>query len=198
METLRALDFVAAVELTGSRKTGAEDAFSDFDLSVTVRGLPADQGLARIASHLKNEYRPLWLDYANSLMPGKFLVSIFFAGENPFAFYDIGVQNHDAGLLYDSSAFRNDPWVHLTKLWILNFKHYLRRTPAFPFRFAKMMETAGITGYSGALDGFSRLLALLESRPEPPAEYLLLLRAALDFAAARHGRGSGVEPLFPE
>lgn len=157
---LKSLDFVTNVQEIGSRCEGHADFYSDIDLVVSIQDIKPDAALLKITEFMTKTYGPLWVDYANSLMPKKFLVSMFIDCDNPFCFCDIGIYN-DEILDYNPQNFENDKWVHLTKLWIMNFKYYLRKDICFLQRFEKMMEQAGISDYKNKLDGFEKLLELL-------------------------------------
>jgi len=168
---LKALDFVTDVQEIGSRSEGHADCYSDIDLVVNIQDAKPDIALLRITEFMKMTYSPLWVDYANSLMPSKFLVSMFIDCENPFRFLDVGIYNHEA-INCDPKRFENDKWVHLTKLWIMNFKYYLRRDHCFPQRFENMMNKAGISGCSNELDGFQKLLELLSAQDTVSGIYI--------------------------
>jgi len=168
---LKTLDFVIDIQEIGSRSEGNADRYSDVDLVVNVQVVKPDTALLKITEFMKMTYSPLWVDYANSLMPSKFLVSMFINCENPFCFLDIGIYNHEV-INYDPKRFENDKWVHLTKLWIMNFKYYLRKDSCFPQRFKNMMNKANINDYKDELDGFKKLLELLSTQDTVSGIYI--------------------------
>ena len=96
--TLKKLEFVTDICGVGSYFDGRADRYSDIDFVVKVKDIYPDEALLRITHLLKRTYAPLWSDFANSLMPRKFLVSLFIGGENPFAFLDIGIKKQQKEL----------------------------------------------------------------------------------------------------
>lgn len=179
---LKTLDFITDVSETGSRIKGCADRYSDIDLIVNVQKIRPNAALLEITEFMNMAYSPLWVDYANSLMPSKFLVSMFIGCENPFCFLDIGIFNKKEALAYDPEKFKNDKWVHLTKLWIMNFKYYLRKDKCFPRRFRSMMEQAGISGFNHESEGFEKLLDLLSVQRAVNNTYLDMLYKAMSQA----------------
>lgn len=170
-DNIKSLSFVSDVQKKGSRFEGRSDIYSDYDLTVVIKDIRPDDALLRITELLKAEYSSLWFDYANSLMPHKFLVSMFINCENPFSFVDIGIYA-DGDINYDPKNFENDRWVHLTKLWIMNFKYYLRGDDRFSESFKKMLRKADIGNSKNDLDGFGKLLELLSSKETVSKAYI--------------------------
>ena len=161
LQTLRALDFVESASLTGSFSRGCVDRYSDIDIAVTPRGLAPDAALLAACEALKRARETLWLDFAPSLMPRKYVASLFFAGcENPFRYVDIALTGNAARTL-PPEAFANDPAAHLVKLWLMNFKHGLRGSEGFETDFSRMLRRAGVMSSGGVLDGFERTLRKL-------------------------------------
>lgn len=179
---LKTLDFVTDVQEIGSRSEGHADCYSDVDLVVNVHNIKPDMALLKITEFMTKTYCPLWTDYANSLMPKKFLVSMFIDCENPFCFLDIGIYNNEI-ISYDQRDFENDKWVHLTKLWIMNFKYYLRKDNCSPQLLKKMMKKANINDYKNELDGFGKLLELLSEQETVSKIYIEKLYKAFNQAA---------------
>lgn len=174
---LKTFDFVTDVQQIGSRQECHADEYSDVDLVVNIQDITPDIALLKITGFMEKAYSPLWIDYANSLMPEKFLVSMFIDCENPFCFFDIGIYNNQA-ISYDQRKFENDEWVHLAKLWIMNFKYYLRKDVKFPQRFRNMMKKAGIHAYKNEADGFQKLLELLSTKDTVSKIYIRKLQKA--------------------
>lgn len=168
LQTLRALDFVESARLTGSFSRGDADRYSDIDIALTPRGMAPDAALLHSCEALKREHEVLWLDFAPSLMPRKFVASLFFAGgDNPFRYVDVALEG-DGETTCPREAFANDPAAHLVKLWLMNFKHGLRGTKGFETDFARMLRRAGITAYDGELDGFEKVLSRIEGGGRQP------------------------------
>ena len=75
----------------------------------------------------------------------------------------------------DKTLFENNQWVHLTKLWVMNYKYMVRDAPQFSKRFATMMEKAEICHYSNYRDGFYQLLLKLKGQNTIQMYYLNML-----------------------
>ncbi|MGG4128787.1 hypothetical protein ABEW19_10975 [Paenibacillus illinoisensis] len=175
IEHLNGLDFITRIDVIGSRVEQTSDAYSDVDLLLTIKDVTPDIALFEVTESVKAKFQPVWYDFANSLMPDKFLVSTFIGGDNPFAFYDVGILNSDKNLVYDKTQFENDQWIHLMKLWVMNFKYMMRNAPQFEKRFATMMEKANISHYSDYRTGFYQLLLKLKDKKTIKSGYLHML-----------------------
>nr|WP_154894243.1 hypothetical protein [Paenibacillus xylanexedens] len=175
IEHLNGLDFITRIDVIGSRVEQTSDAYSDVDLLLTIKDVTPDIALFEVTESVKAKFQPVWYDFANSLMPDKFLVSTFIGGDNPFAFYDVSILNSDKNLVYDKTQFENDQWIHLMKLWVMNFKYMMRNAPQFEKRFATMMEKANISHYSDYRTGFYQLLLKLKDKKTIKSGYLHML-----------------------
>lgn len=178
IEHLNGLDFITRIDVVGSRVEQTSDAYSDVDLLLTIKDVTPNIALFEVTESVKARFQPAWYDFANSLMPEKFLVSTFIGGDNPFTFYDVGILNNDKNLVYDKTQFENDQWIHLMKLWVMNFKYMMRDAPQFEKRFATMMEKANISHYSDYKTGFFQLLLKLKDKKTIESGYLNMLEEA--------------------
>lgn len=178
IEHLNGLDFITRIDVVGSRVEQTSDAYSDVDLLLTIKDVTPNIALFEVTESVKARFQPAWYDFANSLMPEKFLVSTFIGGDNPFTFYDVGILNNDKNLVYDKTQFENDQWIHLMKLWVMNFKYMMRDAPQFEKRFATMMEKANISHYSDYKTGFYQLLLKLKDKKTIESGYLNMLEEA--------------------
>ncbi|MBM0067933.1 nucleotidyltransferase domain-containing protein [Alkalicoccobacillus gibsonii] len=174
IQSISSLNFVCTVDIVGSHSNDTNDKYSDVDLVVHVLDEPADKALLRISYFLCEKYSPLWYDYANSLMPNKFLVSMYFENTTPFKFIDIGIINNEAQF-YNKDDFKNDKWIHLMKLWVMNFKYYVRKSERFESSFNNMMASAGINDFKNHADGFKKLLNVLSTKESINKKNLWLL-----------------------
>ncbi|EKX78211.1 hypothetical protein [Clostridium botulinum] len=98
---------------------------------IKIKDITPDTALHKLTESVKEKFKPVWYDFANSLMPDKFLISTFIGENNPFVFYDIGILNSNKKLVYDKILFENNQWIHLIKLWIMNYKYMMRDVPQF-------------------------------------------------------------------
>lgn len=175
MEHLKSLHFITQIAVVGSRAKQVPDAYSDVDLLLIINDIAPDQALYELTESVKTKFQPAWYDFANSLMPDKFLVSTFIGGDNPFAFYDIAILNTNKNLVYDQARFENDPGIHLMKLWVMNFKYMMRGAPQFEQRYATMMDKAGLSPNSDYRVGFYQLLLQLKGQKNINNGYLAML-----------------------
>lgn len=175
MAHLKGLHFITQIDVVGSRAKQVPDAYSDVDLLITINDMTPDQALYELTESVKTKFQPAWYDFANSLMPDKFLVSTFIGGDNPFAFYDIAILNTNKNLVYDQARFENDPWIHLMKLWVMNFKYMMRGAPQFEQRYATMMDKADLSPNSDYRVGFYQLLLHLKGQKNINNGYLAML-----------------------
>lgn len=175
IDHLKGLAFITRIDVIGSRVEQTSDVYSDVDLLLTIKDSTPDNALYEVTESVKAKFQPAWYDFANSLMPDKFLISIFIGGDNPFTFYDIGILNSDRNLVYDKTLFENDHSIHLMKLWVMNYKYMMRGAPQFENRFATMMEKANISHYSDYREGFYQLLLRLKDKKTIKREYLRML-----------------------
>ncbi|MGC5774137.1 hypothetical protein [Paenibacillus pabuli] len=179
IDHLNGLDFITRIDVIGSRVEQTSDAYSDVDLLLTIKDITPHIALYEVTESVKEKFQPAWYDFANSLMPDKFLVSTFIGGDNPFTFYDIGILNSEKNLVYDKTLFENDQWIHLMKLWVMNFKYMMRDAPQFEKRFATMMEKANLSHHSDYRRGFYQLLLKLKDKKTIRRGYLNMLEEVL-------------------
>ncbi len=128
---LSALPDVMDVQLYGSYRSGTADNLSDLDIAVTVTG---DNGLFALTLPAKmNEFRDvLFADYAPSLAPEKYVLTLCLFPDMPFFLVDITVraEPHCSAVTKAMLSDKNDDYAHLCKLFCANLKHYLRDTAA--------------------------------------------------------------------
>ncbi|WP_322905949.1 hypothetical protein [Paenibacillus campi] len=179
LQHLNDCEWITDVKLVGSHTTGMSDRFSDIDLLLSIRHMNPATALWQTFESIQTSFSTLWHDFANSLMPDKFLVSLFIDGDNPFAFYDIGIMNDRAYSTYNCALFVNDPWVHLLKLWVMNFKYGMRHALQFERRYTVMMQKANLAYDPDYYAGFARLLNLLKQKPTVNEQYVHKLEMEL-------------------
>jgi len=119
---------VCSVTVIGSLKNGTADALSDIDLEVDVSG--SDNGVfaLELPALLSTRFDVLFYDYAPSLAPEKYVVTVAIDREKPFHLLDVGftATPHGTSVSKEQLEMRNDRYVHLLKLFVANLKHHLR------------------------------------------------------------------------
>lgn len=126
MYTLGNQQGVRSCRLFGSVAAGTWDVYSDIDIEIDVSGEDNGAYMLSIPDRLREDFTVVWHDFARSLMPAQYVVSVALDETDPFLFADI------LCIAQPHIAFRSregppqDPFVHAMKLWIINCKHCMR------------------------------------------------------------------------
>jgi len=114
--------------LYGSLSAETHDRFSDIDIEVDVSGYDNGLFMLGLAERLRTWLPVCYSDYAPSLVPDRYIVSIAIDEHNPFLVVDLccTAAPHCATVTRQQVRERNDPFSHILKLWTANAKHYLR------------------------------------------------------------------------
>jgi len=125
---LKEIPTVKGCVLYGSLSTNTYDEFSDIDIEVDVSGSDNGQFMLDVAYLLKNRVDIWYSDYAPSLIPDKYIVSLAIDAENPFRIIDLCcyAEPHCTTVTKQQAAAMNDKCTHILKVWIANLKHYVR------------------------------------------------------------------------
>ena len=102
--------------------------YSDIDIEIDVSGTDNSRFVTKIPGLLSRKYDVIFYDYAPSLAPEKYLVSVALNDENPFMLVDIACTAvpHCTNVSKQELAALNHPYDHTLKLFTANLKHYLR------------------------------------------------------------------------
>ena len=112
--------------LYGSLANGNADKYSDIDICVDVSGSDNGAFMKELPLLIAKWLPMLWYDYAPSLAPEQYVVSVAIDENNPFCVVDfkcIATPHIDT---IQKSELDNDIYFHLIKLWTANCKHYIR------------------------------------------------------------------------
>ncbi len=125
---LKTLPHVKSCRLYGSLANGSFDAFSDADIELDVSGTDNSQFLLEIPELLSKRFPVLFYDYAPSLAPEKYLVTVAIRSENPFMLADIACTANPFYQTVSQQDLKklNNEFDHILKLFSANLKHYLR------------------------------------------------------------------------
>ena len=129
MSLLRELPAVKDCTLYGSLAEGRGDALSDIDIALDVSGVDNGRVLLRLADLLRQRGLPVFYeDYAPSLAPEKYVVSLALDETDPFLVADLQciAQPHCTTVERGELKQKNDPVSHTFKVWTANLKHYVR------------------------------------------------------------------------
>jgi len=119
---------VRSVTVIGSLQNGTADAFSDIDLEVDVSGTDNGVFALQLPDLLSKRFDVLFYDYAPSLAPEKYVVTVAIDRDHPFHLVDIGciAVPHYGGVSKQQLEAQNERDAHLLKLFAVNLKHFLR------------------------------------------------------------------------
>ena len=84
--------------------------------------------MLELGGFLKDKLNIFYSDYAPSLVPDKYIVSLAIDEGNPFLIVDLCcvASPHCTNVTKEQVIARNDSFVHILKLWTANVKHYVR------------------------------------------------------------------------
>lgn len=145
IELLKEHPTVRGVSLYGSLKEGTADGLSDIDLEVDVSGYDNGKFMLELVDWLGERMPVVYWDYAPSLMPERYVVSVAMDESNPFLVVDFCcvAKPHFRTVSPEQAREKNDGFSHLLKLWTANLKHYARGRECRA-DILRMAEKAGI------------------------------------------------------
>ena len=128
MEILRQLPGIHSCRLYGSLADGTGDRFSDIDIELDVSGCDNGKFLLTLPVLLRQKMEIVYADYAPSLAPDKYVVSLAIDRENPFLLLDLQctATPHCTSVTKQLLSAQNNEVTHTLKLWTANLKHFLR------------------------------------------------------------------------
>ena len=128
-EIMKYLDILPEVKtcgLYGSLVNGNTDKYSDIDIKVDVSGSDNGAFMKTLPGLVAKKYPVIWYDFAPSLAPEQYVVSIATDENNPFCVVDFKCTATPHIETVQKSNLENDTFYHLIKLWVANYKHYIR------------------------------------------------------------------------
>lgn len=145
---LKEIPAVKGCVLYGSLSTDTYDELSDIDIEVDVSGSDNGQFMLELTEMLKDNITIYYSDYAPSLIPDKYIVSIAIDVNNPFLIVDLSCSAvpHCTTVTKQQVMERNEKYVHTLKVWTANLKHYVRGIECYDdiLRMAKRLSIADI------------------------------------------------------
>lgn len=125
---LETLPEVKSAKVYGSLVRGETDQFLDIDIEIDVSGTNNGLFLLELEKIFRRKYSVLFFDYAPSLAPEKYVVTLALYSDNPFMLVDIActASPHCAAVSRQELRDRNHPYHHVMKLFIDNLKHFIR------------------------------------------------------------------------
>ena len=173
---------VRSVSLYGSIVKGTADPYSDIDIKLDVSRYDNGRFLLSVPQVLAEKYKVLFSDYAPSLAPEQYVVSCALSEENPFLIVDVNCAAEPHVASVAKADLKNDPVVHVLKLWVANMKHFIRGQECY--RDICKMHRKSVGGELPQGQEFLMLeqtLSWLEARvPERLARYVKNCRKVLE------------------
>ncbi len=126
VEILSRLPMVKACNICGSLSNGSEDHLSDIDMDVDVSGYDNGTFMLEIPELLNHDLRVIFYDFASSLIPEQYIVSLAVNVRNLFAMIDLKCVAEPHVTLVSREDAVNNPLTHTLKVWVINLKHYVR------------------------------------------------------------------------
>ncbi len=125
---LNEIPMVRKCSIYGSLATNTYDELSDIDIEIDVSGYDNGQFMLELVELLKGKCSIYYSDYAPSLIPDRYIVSIAIDKENPFLIVDLccSAEPHCTTVTKKQASEKNDKYTHMLKLWTANLKHYVR------------------------------------------------------------------------
>lgn len=132
-EFLKTLPGVTGCQLYGSLSNGTFDEYSDIDVRVDVSGMDNGQFLLELPELFAAKFQVYFYDFAPSLAPEKYVVSLALDEERPYRLVDIHcvAEPHCASVTPEVLKKKNNPYDHLLKLFSVNLRHYLRGSECY-------------------------------------------------------------------
>lgn len=130
MAILNELPEVKGCRLYGSLANGTYDELSDIDIEIDVSGCDNGRFMLGLVERLGRKTSVYYSDYAPSLAPEKYVVSVAVDENNPFRMLDLccAAEPHCATVTKQQIRALNDEFAHMLKLWTANLKHHARST----------------------------------------------------------------------
>ena len=145
MALLNDIPGVKKCNLYGSIAKDTYDELSDIDIEIDVSGMDNGLFMLDITELLKDKMDIYYADYAPSLVPDKYIVSLAIDKENPFLILDLCIvaNPHCTTVTKEEVMGKNEKYTHILKLWTANLKHYVRGNECYK-DILKMAKKIGI------------------------------------------------------
>lgn len=112
----------------GSLAEDRYDELSDIDIDIDVSGYDNGKFMLEVVEFLKDKINVYYCDYAPSLIPERYIVSIAIDKDNPFLIIDLccSAEPKCTTVTKQQVLVKNEMYTHILKLWTANLKHYIR------------------------------------------------------------------------
>ncbi|MBQ7101481.1 MAG: nucleotidyltransferase domain-containing protein [Clostridia bacterium] len=125
---LHNLPEVKSCGLYGSVSTDSYDEYSDIDIEIDVSGVDNGWFATQIPRILLKKFDVIFYDFAPSLAPNKYVVSLAMNNENPFMMVDVActATPYCDTVSKQQLSSLNNLYDHTLKVFVANLKHFLR------------------------------------------------------------------------
>lgn len=125
---LRSIPEVKSTKIIGSLEKGTADRYSDIDIEVDVAGMDNGRFLLELPRLLGERYDIIFCDFAPSLAPDRYVITVATDVKNPFGYLDIScvASPHHNTVTAEELRNLNNLYDHTLKVFAANVKHYLR------------------------------------------------------------------------
>ena len=138
----------------GSLSVNTYDELSDIDINIDVSGNDNGQFMLNLVERLRDKIKIYYYDYAPSLIPDSYIVSIAIDENNPFLIADLqcSANPHCVTVTKKQVKELNNKFAHILKLWTANLKHYSRGADCYNdiVRMANKLQISDIDIKDGA------------------------------------------------
>ena len=187
MSLLGDIPGVKKCNFCGSIAKETYDELSDIDIEIDVSGMDNGLFMLDITELLKDKLDIYYADYAPSLVPDKYIVSLAIDKENPFLILDLCIvaNPHCTTVTKEEVLDKNEKYTHILKLWTANLKHYVRGNECYEdiLKMAKKITVEGAED-KGEAELLAETLQWLEANVKYGLEeYVKSLRRKFDESA---------------
>lgn len=130
---LKGLPQVKKCKIYGSLTNETYDELSDIDIEIDVSGEDNGKFMLRLVDLLKEKLDIIYSDYAPSLIPQYYIVSVAIDKTNPFLIVDFRCSANPHCITVTKKLVKslNDNYSHILKLWTANLKHFARKKDCY-------------------------------------------------------------------
>jgi predicted nucleotidyltransferase len=182
MNALQSLLMVKGCEQYGSVASGSYDEFSDIDILVDVSGYDNSVFMLEAPNLLQDKLPIVFYDFAPSLIPNSYIVSLAISEDNPFWIVDLKCIASPFCQTVTRQQAKIEPIPHTLKVWVANLKHHLRGADCYNdiMKMASRLQFTDVSEKTEARLLEETLRWLEHNQTDALAGYIRSCRAAFD------------------
>jgi predicted nucleotidyltransferase len=115
------------IKLVGSISENKSDEYSDIDIELKDHKRSPVENINIALNFLSEKYNVLFSDWAKSLLPEKYVLSVFLKQKNIFSYIDLSCYQDINFPDVARDRLPQDKVYHIFKLWICNAKQEIRQ-----------------------------------------------------------------------